>query len=375
MITRKKTKRRLVRYGLLAFYVALLGVTVFFVLHGSGTAQSTPGAKQTSSASLTSVNSTANPLDQLSSADIAVQVAELSHIPEATHVRNQADSDQAVLAMMSASPDVAAKSQVVASAFDSNRDIKTYVVKAGDTVSSIAAQFNVTSDSVRWSNNLTGESVQAGQTLYIPPVDGIVYTVRSGDTVDSLAQKYKARKDQIIAYNDAELSGIQVGERIIIPNGQIVQTYSSYGYGFVGGGGLRASYGGFGSCYYGGQAYSNYGYDCGWCTWWAAMRRAQLGSPVPSNLGDAYTWRYNSSAMGMSGGITPRAGAVMAYTAGDHVGVVEKVNDDGSFWISEMNASGFTSIDGQARTGGWGVVDYRLLPASSVGSQGLWFIY
>lgn len=105
------------------------------------------------------------------------------------------------------------------------------------------------------------------------------------------------------------------------------------------------------------------------------MRRAQVGSPVPSNLGDAYTWRYNASAMGMSGGVAPRVGAVMAYTAGDHVGVVEKVNADGSFWISEMNASGVTSIGGSTPTGGWGVVDYRLIPASSIGSLGLWFIY
>ncbi|HVS58192.1 MAG TPA: LysM peptidoglycan-binding domain-containing protein [Candidatus Saccharimonadales bacterium] len=338
-LTRKNTKRRLVRYGLLAFYVVLLGATAAFVFRSShSSASQTPADKKAASiASLTAAatsDTPANPLDQLSSVDIALQVAQMDHLPEVTPVRNQADSQQAILAMMSASSDVAAKQQVVATAFKSNKDIKTYVVKAGDTISSIAAKFHITSDSVRWSNGLGGESVTVGTKLYIPPVDGIVYTVKSGDTIGGLAQSYKARKDQIIAYNDAELAGIHPGERIIIPNGQIQQvtTYNPYAYATVG---FSPTYG-------------SDGYDYGWCTWYVATR-----VKMPSNWGNANTWAYYARLSGWTVSSRPVVGAIAQTPAGwaGHVAYVEAVSPDGT----QIKYSDMAGLAGWGRVGysGW----------------------
>jgi murein DD-endopeptidase MepM/ murein hydrolase activator NlpD len=44
----------------------------------------------------------------------------------------------------------------------------TYVVKQGDTLSSIARQFNVSLDDLRRANNLISDALRAGQTLQIP---------------------------------------------------------------------------------------------------------------------------------------------------------------------------------------------------------------
>jgi murein DD-endopeptidase MepM/ murein hydrolase activator NlpD len=44
----------------------------------------------------------------------------------------------------------------------------TYVVKQGDTLSSIARQFNVSVSDLRRANNLTSDALRAGQTLQIP---------------------------------------------------------------------------------------------------------------------------------------------------------------------------------------------------------------
>jgi surface antigen len=172
--------------------------------------------------------------------------------------------------------------------------------------------------------------------------------VLSGDTVDTLASKYRANKDQIIAYNDAELAGLQVGEQVLIPNGQqpaptvITRTVAVYG------------------------AYN--GYDYGFCTWYAANRRAALGRPVPGNLGNANTWTVLAASMGIATGSTPQNGAVAVKHSGPpgHVAIVEQVNDDGSFWISEMNSYGQVSMGDPTPRGGWGVVDWKLIPASGV---------
>jgi surface antigen/LysM repeat protein len=234
-------------------------------------------------------------------------------------------------------------------------------IKAGDTVGTLAKTFHVTSDSIINSNGLGSNQLTVGKTLYIPPVDGIVYIVKKGDTPTSLADKYNANTDLITKYNDAEIGGLKVGERIIIPNGVIpvvgnsVPTlFSSVGF--------TASFG------------AN-GYDYGWCTWYVANRRAQLGHPVPSNLGDAFSWFILAQRAGLSTGYSPKVGAVAVNQYGDHVSVVERVNPDGSFIVSEMNSRGWDSINtiGKAghEAGGWSRIDYKSF--SSPGS--LAFIY
>ncbi len=102
-----------------------------------------------------------------------------------------------------------------------------YTTKAGDTVSSVAAQFGVTSDSIRWSNGLNNDMVAPGTKLHIPPVNGIVYTVQASDTPDSLAARFRANKDKIVAYNDAEIKGLTPGQQIIIPDATEVNPVSA----------------------------------------------------------------------------------------------------------------------------------------------------
>lgn len=294
-------------------------------------------------------------MDTLSSAQIALTAAQITHLSELTAIRNQADSDSLVLAAPPSDSSVLAKPQIVSTAQKSKQDIVHYVAVPGDTITSLAAKFNVTADSIRWSNNISGDSVSAGVKLVIPPVNGIVYTVKAGDTPASIASKYSADEGQVIALNDAEINGLQPGEQIIVPNGRVAAavTYASAS---------RLSFGSFTA------SYGSNGYDPGWCTWYVANRRAELGRPVPNNLGNAYTWYRIALAEGLPTGFSPQPGAVVVSEAQDHVMVVEQMNPDGSFWISEMNDYGQVSIGDSRPTGGWGVRDFRLIPASQAGA-------
>ena len=340
------TNRKVIRFMLVGLNISILAAIGLFTVRASMTE---PTLNHQSVAAAGIAADTANePLDQLSSADIATDAARAAALPEAIAVKNQADSVAAEQAVAPADTTVVAKPQAVATKFASRRDIKNYVVQAGESVSTIAAKFNITSDSVIWSNGLRGNAVNAGTTLVIPPVNGLVYRVAGGDTVDSLATKYRANKDQIIAYNDIELTGLQVGEQILIPNGQQPAPVVSF----------------FGGV----PAFGYNGYDYGFCTYYAATRRAQLGRPVPANLGNANTWAARAAAFGMPTGATPAPGAVAMKHSGapGHVGIVEVVLDDGSFWMSEMNSYGQRSMTDPTPTGGWGRVDWKLVPASQV---------
>lgn len=283
--------------------------------------------------------SNADPLDQLSSADIAVQVAQMTGIYEATAVTDQADSQnvQQLSAASSGSQSIN-KPQVVATSIVSNENITKYVTQSGDTLVSLAQKFDVTSNSIEWSNNLTGNStISAGQTLYIPPVNGIVYTVKTGDTADSLAAKYDASSSNITSFNNAEISGLVPGTQIVIPGG-VVQAAAvaspsgpSYGFGYT-------------------PIYGYNGYDYGYCTWYVASQIA-----VPANWGNASSWADAAAASGWNVSTDPTVGSIAqtrdAAGGEGHVAIVTAVSPDGSqIEFKDMNNYG----DG----GGWGKVGY-----------------
>ncbi len=365
---RKYLLRRFVRYGLILLNAALLMAVVAYVFNNprsSTSLQSGVFSQQTDKSSVV-----ANPLDELSSADIAVQVASLARLPETTSVKNNADSQNEQLNVVSSGSQTIAKPQIVLTELKSKKDIKTYKTKSGDTVGNLASIYGVTSDSLKWSNGLTADALAADKVIYIPPVTGIAYEVKQGDTVDTLAQKYRANKDQIIADNDAEMAGLKVGERILIRDGSVPPPVVASVY--TGGGG-----GGYGGFAWGGNTaiYAGNGYDRGWCTWYSAIRRSEIGKPVPSNLGNAYSWYRLAQRAGLPTGLTPAVGAVAVNEGGNHVSVVEVVRPDGSFIISEMNAYGSRTLESvgnpAAGYGGWNKIDYRIVPSSA----GLKFIY
>ncbi len=97
-----------------------------------------------------------------------------------------------------------------------------YTVQGGDTVSTIAANFGISSQTILWANGLgAGDFIKPGQVLKIPSVTGYLYTVKSGDTLAKIAATYKGDQDQILAANDLPLAeAIQAGQTIIIPGGQ-----------------------------------------------------------------------------------------------------------------------------------------------------------
>lgn len=344
----KKNRGKLIKYSIVVANVLLLVGVVAIVLQPSNKSVQSSSAILSTQADKDAV---ANPIDVLSSADIAVNVARVTRIEEATSVANKADTVNAQLSTAPSDDIVAAQPQVIASSLKSRFDIQTYVVVKGDTIKSIAKKFDISTDTIRWSNDISDEDIKPGLQLLISPINGIVYKLKAGDTAASLASKYSSDKNKIAIFNDFEVSGIPYGSYIVIPDGRppsqaIAPTATYGGEGSSGPSPTSFAWGG------GSAVYNGNGYDYGYCTWWAAVRRAQTGNPIPSNLGNASTWTALAQQAGFGVGNSPANGAVIWTPPHDyygHVGFVEKVNPDGSVLVSEMNVMG------------WGVVSKKTL--------------
>ncbi len=99
--------------------------------------------------------------------------------------------------------------------------IITYTVQDGDTISEIAEQFDISTNTLLWENNLgPRDFIKPGQNLSILPVTGVTHTVKKGDSLNSIATRYRAKAEDVLEINKlADASAIAVGQKIIVPDG------------------------------------------------------------------------------------------------------------------------------------------------------------
>lgn len=359
------SKQAIIRHILLysGIFVLLLSIiSIGYYRPGSDTVE--PSASVSPAATASDEAANLVNLDEKTATDVAANFAMQTQMSVAANVANLSTSLEAQQEIAQADATVISKPQIVQPAAD-NRTVVSYKAKAGDTVQSIAKAHDVSVQTIKWANDLESDAVENGRDLMIPPVDGVMYTTQAGDTVASIAQKYGAAAERIISFNDLEVEGVQGGQQLIIPGGieqaapAPTPTLVPTSTGFTSNG---QSTGSFDSTANLANASASVGnrYAFGNCTWYAYERRAQLGRPIGSFWGNASTWAANGRAAGFLVNGTPAPGAIMqnggGYAGYGHVAVVEVVNPDGSFRVSEMNYAGFN------------VVSSRDIPASQVGN-------
>jgi LysM repeat protein len=100
--------------------------------------------------------------------------------------------------------------------------IMVYTVEKGDTISGIADAFDVSPNTIRWENNITGNTVSVGKKLNILPVTGVKHIVKSGDTISKIADKYDAESEDVFIFNGIKKGdALRVGDIVFVPNGII----------------------------------------------------------------------------------------------------------------------------------------------------------
>jgi N-acetylmuramoyl-L-alanine amidase len=359
----RSRSKRLPKLSVLASYAAVFALIVSIVAIGYRPPQATQLANAAAPGSTDAtglINIDKPSVDELVATDIAANLAESTNMPVASQVAELSSSLAAKVDLSQTSYATIDKPQITELAGGSKL-LAVYQTKPGDTVTSIAAAHGLSTDTIKWANNLVVDAIEPGKDILIPPVDGVVYTIKNGDTPDSLAATYKADKNRIEAFNNFATDGFTAGEKVIIPGGILpadqvpgyrapsaaTGTYAAGAYG--GGSGYRIS-----SDIARASAGNRYAF--GNCTWYAYERRQQLGRPVGSFWGNAKTWSSYARAAGYLVDNSPEAGAVLVDQTGwaGHVGVVESVMANGDIVISEMNNAAY---------GGFNVVDRRTISA------------
>lgn len=105
----------------------------------------------------------------------------------------------------------------------SNVPNNVYVVKKGDTLWSIANNFNVSVNDLKSANNKSNNSLSIGEQLIIPGkstsenVNTTIYTVKSGDNLYSIARRYNVTVNEIKSLNNLTSNLLSIGQKLSIP--------------------------------------------------------------------------------------------------------------------------------------------------------------
>ncbi|HUC86834.1 MAG TPA: LysM peptidoglycan-binding domain-containing protein [Candidatus Saccharimonadales bacterium] len=291
-------------------------------------------------------------LDPAAAATVAATVASQTDLLVTPEADSNAQTLNAQISLPTSDNGTLAAPDVVNTSGATNPGVTTYTVQAGDTLQSIATDFDITSDTIVWANNLSASSsLTPGQQLTILPVSGVQYTVQAGDTPQSVAAHFQANADQILAFNNIS-GGLTPAQTIVVPDGVMPQQADAAtpSVATTVPAGTAVSATTIDTPVGAGPGSISNSYAKGYCTWYVATKRT-----VPNDWGNAINWYGAAQASGYSVGTVPRPGAIAWSGVGyyGHVAYVESVSGS-NVTISEMNWNG-----------GWDKVDFRTVPAST----------
>ena len=111
-----------------------------------------------------------------------------------------------------------------------------YIVVKGDSLYSIANKFNITVNDIKNLNNLTSNNLSIGQTLKIPSLTGnnteediySTYIVKAGDSLYSIASLYQTSVNDIKNLNNLTSNNLSIGQTLKIPSNNNPTTTPSY---------------------------------------------------------------------------------------------------------------------------------------------------
>jgi murein DD-endopeptidase MepM/ murein hydrolase activator NlpD len=95
---------------------------------------------------------------------------------------------------------------------------QTYTVQPGDVLSVIANRFNLNLGTIiSWNNIQNVRHIYPGSKLIIPSADGLLYVVKSGDSLTSIARAHNLSYEDILQANGLKTPVVVSGQRLFLP--------------------------------------------------------------------------------------------------------------------------------------------------------------
>jgi surface antigen len=201
---------------------------------------------------------------------------------------------------------------------------------AGATLASLAAKYQTTAEELAWANRISeGTNIQPGQDLLLPPTGATVLVrVLPGETLSTFAARFRVSSGVVLNYNDLT-SGTALAPNSFLLMPAAASPTSLPAADFVP---VKV---GVPEVVPTTPAPANK-FPWGECTYWVASQRY-----IPWS-GNAVNWWVNAQAYGAPEGQVPVVGAIAVFDNGwdGHVGFVTKVLANGEWVQSEMNVDG-----------------------------------
>ncbi|MEQ6002346.1 LysM peptidoglycan-binding domain-containing protein [Staphylococcus saccharolyticus] len=215
----------------------------------------------------------------------------------------------------------------------------THTVKSGESVWSISHKYGISITKLKSLNGLTSNLIFPNQVLKVSGSSsksskatsskgGSVYTVKAGDSLSAIAAKYGTTYQKIMQLNGLDNFFIYPGQKLKVP-------------GKGGSGSSSASNSSSNGGYYTPVFCHQNLYTWGQCTWHVFNRRSEIGKGISTYWWNANNWDNASVADGYTIDYRPTVGSIAQTDAGyyGHVAFVERINSNGSILVSEMNWS------------------------------------
>jgi LysM repeat protein len=107
---------------------------------------------------------------------------------------------------------------------EARTDMIYHVVQSGETIRGIAEHYNLSVNSIIFSNfEVLPQILAPGMTLIIPPIDGFYYVLKDGDALPEVSHRFGVSIISILSWPenglDQEIEDIEPGKMIFIPGG------------------------------------------------------------------------------------------------------------------------------------------------------------
>lgn len=233
----------------------------------------------------------------------------------------------------------------------------TYKVKSGDSLWSVAEKYKISVSKLKSLNKLKSNVIFPNQVLIVSGTTATkstakttttattkTYTVKSGDTLSTIASKYGTTYQKLMSLNGMKNTIIYPGQKLKVPGTNSTSKTGS-----------TSTATGYKTPIFN-QANL---YDWGQCTWHAFNRHAEVGKGISTYWWNANNWDTAATQDGYTVDHRAAVGSILQTDAGyyGHVAFVERVNSNGSIYVSEMNYSAAP-----------GIKTFRTIPATQVSS-------